>query len=48
MYEDIGDPPGVVGGMGWSGVGESGEDRVGILVIVPIVAQFSSIGYLSV
>ena len=48
MYENIRvpPPPRVVGGVGRSRVGESG--RVGILVIVPVVAQFSSIGYLSV
>ena len=33
----------VVGGMGWSGVGESGEDPSWNL-IVPVVAQLPSIG----
>ena len=41
-------PPRVVGGVGRNGVGESGEYLVGILVIVPVVAQFFSIVFLSV
>ena len=34
---------------GWSGVSESGEDPGWNLsyIVVPVVAQFSSIGYLS-
>ena len=48
MYENIRDPPGAVGGVGWSGVGESAEDPGWNHSIVPVVAQFSSIDYLSV
>ena len=29
MYENTRGPPGVVGGVGWSGVGKSGEDPGG-------------------
>ena len=29
MYENTREPPGVVGGVGWSGIGESGEDPGG-------------------
>ena len=52
MYENIRvppPPPRVVGGVGRSRVRESGEDPGwNLSYIVPVVAQFSSIGYLSV